>query len=99
MSFLVPAALHDAFQKGLEKKKTKERKDSEYSREERAVLGKYKDNYKNLTRPEDRDSLLTNHILVDIFNHWYNKGEVEANIQEDEVSVRVKVFDTFFKKL
>ena len=91
MSTLVPAALHEAFQKGLEKKKAKERKDSEYTREERAVLGKYKDEYKNQTTPEKRDSLLTNHILVDIFNHWYNNGVIEANIPEDEVLVRVKV--------
>lgn len=90
MSTQIPEPLQAAFQKAIEKKTTKKRKDSEYTSEERDVLGKYKEEYKNRTTTDERESLFQNHILVDMFTHWFHKGEISEDMEE-EVGNRIKV--------
>jgi hypothetical protein len=87
----IPAVLQAAFQKSVEKRTQKDRKDSGYSPEERRILGKYKEEYKLKTTTDERDSLFTNHILVDIFGHWFHKGEISESISDEDVANRVKV--------
>jgi hypothetical protein len=91
MTTQIPAALQAAFQKGAEKKKPNDRKDSEYSPEERRVIGVYKEEYKSKTTTDERDSLFKSHILVDIFAHWFHNQEILETISEEEVGKRVKV--------
>lgn len=65
-----------------------------YTREEIAVLSKYKAEYKDQTTRALRAHVLRNKILVDIFNYW----DVQGTIPSDEAACvdRVKVnSDTF----
>lgn len=72
-------------------KTRKPRKNSFLTTEEKAIIDKYKDQYRNMTKTEDRCNLLRNHILVDIFNFWYEKGVISADISAEELSERIKV--------
>jgi hypothetical protein len=67
----------------------KTRKGCQYTNEEKAILGKYKEEYRALTTHEDRDLLLRNKILVDIFNHWFRKEQVMPS--PEEIVTRRKV--------
>jgi hypothetical protein len=69
----------------------KPRNKSLYTTEEKSVLGKYKDEYRKKTTTEERHNMLRNHILVDIFNYWSNKGEVNIDICAEDLSQRIKV--------
>jgi hypothetical protein len=75
----------------IERKGRKVRKESAYSVGERAVLAKYKDDYVQLLRTEDRASYIRQHILPDIFNHWYKLGEIGTIVSADDASERIKV--------
>jgi hypothetical protein len=83
MSTAIPAILE-----ALRLKTRKPRKECEYNVEERAVLDKYKKQYKAKTSAEEREMMLRNYILVDIFNHWHAKG---IDLSEEEVPIRMKV--------
>ena len=75
----------------------KARQDSKYSREERAVIGKYKAEYRSQTTMDQRGHIFKSSILPDIFNHWTNNGT--EPIAEDEMKEKVKVpsiSDTFY---
>jgi len=67
----------------------KPRRDDLYSREEIAVLSKYKAEYKDQTTKPLRAHVLRNKILVDIFNYW----DVQKTLLADEEACvdRVKV--------
>jgi hypothetical protein len=91
MTTQIPAALQAAFQKGVEKKKSNNRRDSGYSPEERRVIGIYKEEYRSKTTTDERDSLFKSHILVDIFAHWFHNQEISESISEKDVAKRVKV--------
>ena len=83
--------IRDVFHKAVEKKARAPRKDSRYSTDEKKVLEKYKHEYRKTTTPEERYDLLRNRILVDIFNYWYEKGEVTPEIGEIALSERIRV--------
>jgi hypothetical protein len=70
----------------------KPRRDALYSREEIAVLSKYKAEYKDQTTKPLRANVLRNKILVDIFNYW----DVQKTLPADEEAcvARVKVNET-----
>jgi hypothetical protein len=68
-------------------KQRKPRKESAYSKEEKSILGKYKDEYKSKTARE-RQNVLRGSILVDIFNYWQDKG---IALDADEMEKRVTV--------
>jgi hypothetical protein len=68
------------------------RKHSRYSDDEIKVLQKYKDRYKKASTTEERNDLLRNYILVDIFNFWYDKGSVTTDISEEDFAARIKVY-------
>lgn len=65
----------------------KQRKETFYTKEERAIMGKYKDDFKT-TRGKERDHIVRGKILVDLFNFWHNKG---IGLREDEMETRVTV--------
>ena len=58
----------------------KPRRGALYSREEIAVLSKYKAEYKDQTTKPLRAHVLQNKILVDIFNYW----DVQKTLPADE---------------
>lgn len=75
----------------LEGESGKSRKGCRYSDAERAVLSKYKEEYKSKTTPEAREQVLKQKVFVDIFNYWYSKEG--AMPSEEESKKRVAVFD------
>lgn len=83
----VRAALHEA----VDKKIRKPRKKSQYSEDLKLIIGKYKDEYRKKTTTEARHELFRSYILVDAFNYWWSKGEVEQDIDEKDLSYRIKV--------
>jgi hypothetical protein len=66
----------------------KPRGDCKYTREEIAILNKYKAQYMKTTTYADRDVLLRTKICVDLFNYWIDKG---VHIEEEEVDGRMEV--------
>ncbi|KAF8816594.1 hypothetical protein BYT27DRAFT_7248032 [Phlegmacium glaucopus] len=84
------APLQAALLESITKKIRKPRKESQYTPEEKKVLGKYKEEYRRKINTDERYDLFRQHILVDIFNHWYSKGVVSADISEGEASERIK---------
>jgi hypothetical protein len=68
---------------------TKSRKGCRYTDEERAILSKYKDEYKSKTTAQERQQLLKQKLFVDIFNFWFSKEGAKPS--EDETKKRVKV--------
>jgi len=70
-------------------KTRKPRSGALYSRDEIAIISKYKDEYKEQTTKALRADVLRNKILVDIFNYWDLQDMLPDN---EEASVqRVKV--------
>jgi len=67
------------------------RKKRKYSAAEIEVLERYKDVYRKKTSTNDRQDLLQNFILVEIFNFWYSKKEIPADISEADLSERIEV--------
>ena len=61
-----------------------------YSKEERAILSKYKEEYKAKTTPEGREQVLKQKVFVDIFNYWFSKEGTMPS--EEESKKRVTVF-------
>src|SRR5882762_3016946 len=68
------------------------RKKSRYDTDVRSVLDKYRHRYRKLTTTQERRDLLRNYILVDMFNFWYERGEVTPDIAEDDLCERIKVW-------
>ena len=64
------------------------RKGTLYSREEIAIISKYKTEYKDQTTRPLRVHVLRNKILVDIFNYWDQQGVL---LSEEIVLQRAKV--------
>jgi hypothetical protein len=64
------------------------RGDCKYTREETAILSKYKAQYQKTTTYAERDVLLRTKICVDLFNYWIDKG---VRIEEEEVDGRMEV--------
>lgn len=95
MTMNIAAPFQATFLDAVQKKTRKPRRQSEYTVEERAVLGKYKDEYRRMSNVEERDALFRNHILVDMFNYWYGKGIVCGDISEEDTAVRIKVSQMF----
>jgi hypothetical protein len=62
-----------------------------YSREEIAVISKYKAEYKDQTTRALRAKVLRNKMLVDLFNYWLVQNMLPSN--EAESMQRVKVTD------
>lgn len=60
-----------------------------YSKDEIAVISKYKDEYKEQTNKSLRSHVLRTKILVDMFNYWDAEGVLPDN--DDECLMRVKV--------
>ena len=67
------------------------RKKRKYSPDEIKVLEKHKEEYRDKTSTNDRQSLLQDFILVDIFNFWYKNGEITEDISEDDFRTRIQV--------
>jgi Ni,Fe-hydrogenase III component G len=65
------------------------RKESQYTQEERTVLGKYRAEYKATTTHSQRDTLVRGKIFPDMFNFWYQKEQRLPN--ETETEERKKV--------
>jgi len=63
----------------------------QYTEEEKKILEIHKEEYKKTTTTTERHNLLRNHILVNIFNYWYEKGIVTPSIVEEELSERITV--------
>jgi hypothetical protein len=65
MATEIPPTLKKTVLQAIEKKKAhKPRKESEYTTEEREVIGKYKDEYIRMTQGDAREQLLRKKILV-----------------------------------
>jgi len=68
------------------------RKGTLYTRQEIAIISKYKTEYKDQTTRPLRAHVLRNKILVDIFNYWDQQGVM---LSEEVVLQRAKVnYDT-----
>ena len=67
------------------------RKKCRYTEDEKKVIEIYKEEYRKTTSTAERHILIRNHILVDIFNFWYDKGIVTTSIGEEALSERIKV--------
>ena len=91
MTSEIPAPLQATFLDAVQHKTRKPRKQSDYTLEERAVLAKYKDEYRKKANIDERDALFRNHLLVDMFNYWYGKGTISADISEEDTAERIKV--------
>jgi len=78
-----PAIMGQVIVQALQKKGRKISKECQYNSEEWTILGKYKEEYRKKTTHEDRDILMRNHILVDIFNYWYQRKTVR-NLQNEK---------------
>jgi hypothetical protein len=83
--------IRDVYGKAVEKKPRAPRKKSRYSQEEKLVLEKYKHAYRKTTNADERYDLLRNRLLVDIFNYWFEKGEVTPAIGEKALSEKIRV--------
>jgi hypothetical protein len=68
-------------------KQRKPRKQSEFTKQERGIMGRNKEAFKT-TSGKERDNVLRGKILVDIFNFWHSKG---IHLGEDEMEKRVTV--------
>lgn len=66
----------------------KTRKECQYSREERGVINKYKQEYRDLTTTRERANLFQTKILVDIFNFWDSRKE---DLADEAGQRRIKV--------
>jgi len=78
-----PAITGQVIMQALQKKGCKIRKECQYNSEERTILGKYKEELRKKTTHEDRDILMRNHILVDIFNYCIQRTTVR-NLQNEK---------------
>ena len=67
----------------------KPRKDGLYSREEKIILNRYKEEYRRLTTRELRGNLIRTFVLQDIFNYWTAQG-MAPTTEEENIS-RMKV--------
>ena len=72
----------------LQRQTKRARKGCSYNEEEMMLLCKYKKEYKSKTTHQERDMMLRNYILVDIFNYWSAKN---IELGETEVQNRTKV--------
>jgi hypothetical protein len=73
------------------------RKDALYTRQEMQIIGKYKEEYRQLTTRELRANLFKTKILVDLYNYWLQIGKVPEN--ESESTARMKVNpDNYLKR-
>jgi hypothetical protein len=70
-------------------KTRKPRKNALYSRDEIAVINKYKEEYRQQTTRELRGHVFKTKILVDLFNFWLAQGI--APVEEEESLNRMKV--------
>jgi hypothetical protein len=66
------------------------RKDAKYSADEIAVMNKYKEEYREQTSREMRAHVLKTKILVDLFNHWLDKGKIPDSTEEETQWVKVQ---------
>jgi hypothetical protein len=72
----------------LEERSRKPRKESKYTREERAVIGKFKKEYRRLTTREGRADLFQTKILPAIFNYW-DIHEIDVNGEVGDNRIKV----------
>jgi hypothetical protein len=71
------------FQELLTNKPRKGRKECQYTKQEIAVMAKYKDEFKTTTGKE-RDHVLRGKLLVDLFNFWHKRGRHVAKEDMEE---------------
>jgi hypothetical protein len=83
--------LRPLYLEAVKKSNRGQKKNSRYSKEVKDVLKKHKDMYRKATTRNERHDLFRNFILVDIFNFWYEKGEVTPDIDQAALSKRIKV--------
>lgn len=83
--------LQATFLEAVDKGGRGSKKKCRYNEDEKKVLEIYKDEYRKTTTTPERHNIIRNHILVDIFNFWYEKGIVTPSIGEEALSVLVKV--------
>ena len=81
------ATFHDVIDKGGRGSRRK----CQYTEDEKKILENYKEEYRKTTTTAERHNLLRNHILVNIFNFWYEKGIVTPSIEEEALSERITV--------
>ena len=91
MTVEIAIPLPTTFLEAVTNKTRKPRKNSFLTTEEKSIIDKYKDQYRNMTKTDDRCNLLRNHILVNIFNVWYEKGVISTDICTEELSEHIKV--------
>lgn len=68
------------------------RQECRYTEEERAVLSKYKEEYRSKTNHDERDQLLREKVFVDIFNYWFAKEQVMPSPSENKKRIEVLHF-------
>jgi hypothetical protein len=72
----------------LEPKARQPQKGCQYNAEERAVFGKYKEEYRSKTSHQEREVLLRQNIFVDIFNYWQSQN---VPLNGTDINQRAKV--------
>jgi hypothetical protein len=91
MSTQIATPLPMAYLEAVQNRGRKPRKKSLLTTEEKGVIDKYRDVYRNMTKTEDRCNILRNNILVDIFNFWFQGGVISTEISPEDLSERIKV--------
>jgi hypothetical protein len=91
MNIQLPPTLQAAIQNEILKKTTYPRKDSIYTKKDREILGKFKDDYMKKVTRDEKETYFKTFILVDIFNYWYSIGKVGVDILDEELSLLIKV--------
>lgn len=95
MASQIPPGLQEAIEKTADKKSSGPRKDSIYTKEERLILDKHKIDYVAKMTRDERESYFRTRILVNIFKHWYDTGEVDESISDDDLAERIKVIEQY----
>jgi hypothetical protein len=87
----IAVPLQATFLDAVDKGRRGPRNKCRYTEDEKKVLEPYKEEYRKTTTTSERHNIIRNHILVDIFNFWYEKGIVTPSIGEEALSERIKV--------
>ena len=71
-------------------KTRKPRADCFYTRDERNVMGPFKEEYRSQDTATARSHIFKSKILLALFNHWMNDGENKISSGEERERVKVR---------
>lgn len=91
MSTQIALPLPTAYLEAITNKSRKPRGKSLLTTADKNIINKYKEDYRSKSTTEERSALLRDHILVDIFNFWYNNGVIPADLTAEQLSERIQV--------